>query len=214
MAKYQHIIWDFNGTLLDDAWLCVEILNNITQKYNKPAVTFQQYRSEFDFPVKDYYRKVGFDFSVDSFETVAEDFIIEYNNRRYECELNSDAVEVLRACSRAGVTQSILSAYQQTRLEEAVAHFKITEFFTKLFGLNDYYAASKLENGKSLVQQLDCPPDQVLLIGDTTHDYEVAQSIGADCILLTCGHQSKQKLLTCKTDVIDSLKQIPDIINR
>ncbi len=212
MAKYQHIIWDWNGTLLDDAWLCVEILNDITRKYNKGPVTFGQYRSEFDFPVKDYYRNIGFDFTVESFETVANEYITEYNRRRFECNLNSDAVNVLRICSKAGVTQSILSAYQQTRLEEAVAHFQITGFFTKLFGLNDYYAAGKIENGKRLIEQLDCRANHVLLIGDTTHDYEVAESIGADCVLLTCGHQSKQKLLTCKTTTLDNLTQITDII--
>ena len=144
MEKYQHIIWDWNGTLLNDAWLCVEILNNIARKYNKGPVTFEQYRSKFDFPVKDYYRRIGFDFTVESFETVANDYITEYNRRRFECNLNSDAANVLQTCSKADVTQSILSAYQQTRLEESVAHFKITGFFTKLFGLNDYYAAGDL----------------------------------------------------------------------
>ncbi|MFC1676859.1 HAD family hydrolase [Planctomycetota bacterium] len=213
MAKYQHIIWDWNGTLLDDAWLCVEILNDITRKYNKPSITFEQYRSEFDFPVKDYYRRIGFDFTIESFETVANDYITEYNRRRFECNLNSDAANVLHLSSKAGLTQSILSAYQQTRLEEAVAHFKITDFFTKLFGLNDYYAAGKIENGKRLIEQLDCGANQVLLIGDTTHDYEVAQSIGADCVLLACGHQSKEKLLSCKTTILDNLIQISDIIN-
>ena len=94
-----------------------------------------------------------------------------------------------------------------------MAHFKITEFFTKLFGLNDYYAAGKIENGKRLIEQLDCQPNQVLLVGDTTHDYEVAQSIGADCVLLTCGHQSREKLLTCQAPILDNLTQIPDIIN-
>ena len=29
MGNYRHVIWDWNGTLLDDAWLCVEVLNGL-----------------------------------------------------------------------------------------------------------------------------------------------------------------------------------------
>ncbi|MDH5646585.1 MAG: hypothetical protein OEZ01_11285, partial [Candidatus Heimdallarchaeota archaeon] len=35
-TRYEHIIWDWNGTLLDDAWLCVEIMNSMLAK--RPAI--------------------------------------------------------------------------------------------------------------------------------------------------------------------------------
>ena len=66
--KYKHIIWDWNGTLIDDAWLCVEILNNILEKRGLNAITIDDYREHFTFPVRDYYVKLGFDFSVEPFE--------------------------------------------------------------------------------------------------------------------------------------------------
>ena len=45
LQKYRHIIWDWNGTLLDDAWLCVEILNEILRRRNEQPVTHERYGS-------------------------------------------------------------------------------------------------------------------------------------------------------------------------
>ena len=62
--KYKHILWDWNGTLLDDMWLCVESLNRILKKRERPPLDEKTYKETFSFPVKKYYETLGFDFSV------------------------------------------------------------------------------------------------------------------------------------------------------
>jgi len=208
LKKYRHIIWDWNGTLMDDAWLCVEILNHLLRKYNLPTVTCEEYQLVFGFPVEDYYRRLGFDFSVEPYETIAKEFITEYNRRRFETKLHNCAATVLTAFTQANLTQSILSAYEQTQLEETVDFFDVRDFFIKIVGLNDYYAASKIDHGKKLIDDLDFDPHEILLIGDTIHDFEVANSIGVDCILIPGGHQSIERLKACRACVLDSLTQI------
>ena len=213
MTKYQHIIWDWNGTLLDDAWLCVEIINKLLHKRNLPPITHKQYQEEFDFPVKDFYSGIGFDFSLESFETVAVEYIVEYDKRRFECKLHHDAMSILKLCADSGLTQSILSAYQQTRLEETVDNFQARCFFTRVVGLNDYYAGGKIENGKRLIEELDFNAGEVLLIGDTVHDFEVAKSIGTDCVLSLSGHNSRKRLELCGTQVMDSLTEVLTLLS-
>ena len=68
LSKYSHIIWDWNGTLLNDAWLCVEVMNGMLAKRNLPIRTLNQYMDIFDFPVKDYYVKLGYNFEKEPFE--------------------------------------------------------------------------------------------------------------------------------------------------
>ncbi len=208
MNSYKHIIWDSNGTLFDDARICVQVLNASLVKRGMPAITDQQYQAEFGFPVKDYYEKLGFDFSQVSFDEVAKEFIEEYNERRFECQLREDALDVLQSCLDAGLTQSILSAYQQDMLEKIVEFFGIRSFFKKLFGLNDYYANCKVAHGRLLIRQLDVDPELVLMVGDTIHDHEVASQIGCDCVLIPSGHQSRRRLLACGAAVMDSLKEV------
>ena len=187
----------------------MDILNTILEKYEKPSVTLKRYMAEFDFPVRRFYESLGFDFTKDSFAQVAADYIGIYDRRRFECELTRGAVEVLKHFSDKDVTQSILSAYQQTMLEQIVGHFGLMSFFAHLAGLNDYYAAGKINSGKLLIEKLDFPQGQVLLIGDTLHDYEVAAELGIDCVLIE-GHNSYEKLKKAGVPVYHSLEEIKD----
>lgn len=211
LQQYRHIIWDWNGTLINDAWLCLDILNDLLRKRSKGPITLQQYQNEFDFPVKDFYAQVGFDFAVEPFEALASEFFGKYSERCFECKLQDHAINVLESFRDRGLKQSLLSAYHKPRLEEAVDFFNIRPFFTEIFGLSNYHAAGKVAEGRLLIEKSGNSPDQILLIGDTVHDYEVAQAVGIDCILTLSGHNSRQRLQACRVKVLDSLAELlPD----
>ncbi len=210
--KYKHIIWDWNGTLFNDVWLCVEVLNGVLKKWGKKQTDLVSYKQLFGFPVKDYYERLGFDFSVEPFDEIANQFIEEYNRRRPEGNLHDGAIEVLEYIKASGLAQSILSAYHQQLLEDVVNYFGIRGYFEKLIGLDDYYANSKVHLGRGLIKDLDLEPQQILLIGDTIHDFEVAKDIGVDCVLLSCGHQNGERLDVCGCKVIDSPGQLADLL--
>lgn len=208
IKQYKHIIWDFNGTLFDDAKLGVEILNIFLKKRKLPKVTLSQYQADFFFPIKKYYEMIGFDFSKESYHSVANDFMSIYNKRRFECKLQKNAINVLQALSDLSITQSILSAYKQPPLKETVKFLGIQKFFSEIIGLNDYMAESKIAIGKSHLEQLTHHPKRILFIGDTTHDFEVAQEIGVDCLLIPSGHNTKERLIRCPTNTIGSLTEL------
>jgi phosphoglycolate phosphatase len=212
LKKYRHLIWDWNGTIIDDVCACVEVLNSILVFYDKPQLTLEQYRGEFDFPVANYYEKLGIDFSKVSYDVVAEQYITRYNKKQYECTLQSGAKDVLKNIFDKGLGQSILSAYNQKMLEEVVKYFGLYDFFDNIVGLSDYYAKSKLENGRDLIKKLALAGDSVLLIGDTTHDYEVAEQIGADCVLIDDGHQERKRLEATNAVVVNAITDIPDLL--
>jgi len=210
-AKYKHIIWDWNGTLFDDAHLCVEILNTMMAKRGLSAITLENYREHFGFPVMDYYVQLGFDFEQEDFDDVANEYILLYNSMRCECSLRENALQVLDAVEKVGLKQSILSAYHQELLEQVVEYFDITVFFTNICGLGDYYANCKIDLGKKLIETTGLGASDILLVGDTAHDFEVARQIGCDCVLLTDGHQSKERLETCGVPVLDSILEVKNI---
>lgn len=208
MGPYKHIIWDWNGALLDDAWLCVEILNGLLDRRKMPRVTLAQYQDLFGFPVKQYYQALGFDFSRETFEDISVEYISQYNSRRFECALQSHANEVLETIHRKGIPQSILSAYNQEYLEQIVAHFGLTRFFENITGLDNNYAASKTGLAGDWLAASKKDREALLLVGDTDHDLEVARSIGIACVLFTGGHQAQNRLEACETKVIMDLRQL------
>ena len=207
MIVYKHIIWDWNGTLLNDAEEAVGVVNRLLAGRGLPALTMERYYEIFDFPVIDFYRRIGFDFENETYDAMADEYIAGYVGRLAACHLQPGAREVLSALAGAGVSQSVLSAYHQRRLEEAVELFGLRHFFVRLIGLDDYYAHSKVENGRKWIAELG-DPRQVLFIGDTSHDFEVANEMGVDCVLLTTGHMPRRRLAACGVPLFDTLGQI------
>lgn len=205
IKKYNHIIWDWNGTIINDVDLCINIVNGVLERRNLPKLTKEKYKSIFTIPVKDYYLKAGFDFTKESFEKLGKEWMDEYEERKFECNLYDDLINVMNAISDSGLEQSILSAYMQENLVYMIKYFEIEKYFSHIVGLDNIYAAGKLELGKNLIQKLGNGKSKALVIGDTIHDFEVAKEIGADCVLISNGHQSSERLRETGGSVFNSL---------
>ena len=208
--KYKHIIWDWNGTLFDDRWLCLETINHLLQERQLPVLSPERYETIFGFPVIEYYKQAGFDFTDEPFEVVSTAFIEGYEARRSQCQLREGTVPVLSRIRQMGLSQSILWASKQSLLNLVVDHHDLSHFFIKVMGIDNHHAAGKLAIGQVWIDEINIPPNEILLIGDTTHDYEVAQALGIDCWLMPSGHQSRVRLAACGTKVIDSLAAVLD----
>jgi phosphoglycolate phosphatase len=208
VKHYEHIIWDWNGTLLDDARLCVDVINGMLRGRGMSETDIDLYQETFDFPVEAYYQSLGFDFVAESFAALANEYCQTYDVRFMECALHRDATRVLATASRWGVSQSVLSAHEQHSLIRALDHFDILHYFETVVGQDNRHAVGKLEAGRELLQQLRVDPAKVLLIGDTRHDYEVASELGVACILVCHGHHSKQRLKSVHHQVVESLSAI------
>jgi len=207
-VKFEAIIWDWNGTLLDDVNIAVEAINHLLHDRNLMPLTLGRYLDVFTFPVQNYYEQIGFNLINEPFEIPAMQFIAIYNKTVETCGLHPEVVPLLRWLHEHGYRQFILSAMEQQQLEKTVDDTGIRFYFENLCGLDNHYATSKVDKGKSLISENGLNPERILMIGDTVHDYEVAQTIGCKCILVAKGHQSKERLLSSGATVVDSLDEI------
>lgn len=212
LSKFSHIIWDWNGTLLNDAWLCVDVMNSILRERDLPLKTLEEYRTLFDFPVKDYYVKLGFNFEKEPFEVVGMEFMVRYNDRQKESVLHQYAITVLKAFSDKGFHQSILSAREQNELLSETHYYHVNSYFEHIFGLDDHYAHGKKDVGIRLMSELGISPGKILFIGDTCHDAEVASEIGISCLLIPNGHHSPERLSHCEVPIVSSLSDLIGMI--
>ncbi len=208
MPKFKHIIWDWNGTLFDDAKLCFEIINEILADNGLKKVTFEKYLDVFTFPVKNYYAALGLPVENGEFEKLGKIFIDEYERRKFRAGLHKDSLKTLEKFYSKGVGQSALSAYSQDKLENILNHFGLKKYFSEIAGLDNIYAAGKIEIGKKLIDKLGLKKDEALLIGDTLHDAEVAREIGANVILIAHGHQSERRLRNSGEKVVSSFDEL------
>lgn len=202
------VIWDWNGTLLNDLDFCVSIINTLLKKRDLPLLNNESYKEVFSFPVKDYYKAVGFDFGKEDFSVPAREFIDLYDNGVKNCVLHNSAFEVLNHFKTLGIRQFVLSAMKQNMLEQTLKQQNIFHFFEGVAGLNDHYATSKIERGEQLISEYNIQKHGAWIIGDTIHDFEVAENLGIQCILIADGHQSFERLQKTGGKVIGSLREL------
>ena len=205
---YSHVIWDWNGTLFNDVGWCVKVINKmLSARGIKTLKSVSEYYNAFCFPIINYYKNVGFDFSKEPFEKLAIEYISLYHSGKSgNCKLYKNTGLVLEALKENGVIQVVLSASETGNLLSQMGEFDINYYFDEILGLSDIYAKSKIDIGLDYMRRKNVA--RALLIGDTEHDLEVANALGVDCVLISSGHQSREKLLACNVPVAEDITQI------
>ena len=206
------LIWDWNGTIIEDADLCLAIENELLRERNMPEITRAWYLAHFSFPIRRYYEKMGYTFERESFEAVSEIFMERYRKRFMHCPLRSGVTDVLREARRRGIRQTLLSVTQQDDLVEQVRALGAEEYFSEILGQVDILGTSKLDRAKDYMARMGIDPADTLFIGDTDHDAEAAKAVGCRCVLLEGGHQSREVLLRCGVPVYASAEALSNVL--
>ena len=197
------IVWDFNGTLLNDIQACLNALNVLLKARHLQPITQTYYREHFGFPVIQFYESLGMiPTDAEDWENIGESFHMRYLFSK-SLQLQPGAQECVSNLHRMGIRQGVLSALEQGLLELQLQQFGLAHEMDFISGSRSYDGASKLSAATAL--QLKQP---VVLIGDTTQDAEVAQAQGWNCILCAAGHQTADRLKPFGFPVIDSLHDL------
>lgn len=194
LTRKSHIIWDWNGTLLDDVDLCVQTMSSLLSKYRLPPLSKDAYRKHFCFPVMEYYRRLGFDFDSVPFVKVADEFITLYKKNIHECRLHPGVSDLLTKLRALGKKHSVLSAAREIDLMDQLGRLQIRDHFDHVYGIADHYAAGKVARGRELLKKIHSHPNDIIMVGDTDHDIDVARELGIEILLLADGHQSYERL--------------------
>ncbi len=201
------VIWDFNGTILDDVDLCIGILNGMLARRGLPVLDRIHYLDVFRFPIADSYRSVGFDFDRWPYKDLAAEFMNAYLPASIlEIGLRAGVVEALTAFRQAGLRQVMLSASNLDDLRRQAAHFGIDRFFEEILGPSHIYGNGKADIGRGWADRQRAAATghgpRMVMIGDTEHDCEVARAMGASCVLVEGGHNSPDRMRQSGADAV------------
>ena len=203
----KYIIFDFNGTVVDDIDLSLRAINHTAKKYlNRGPITIEEYKDVFTFPVKKYYERVGFDFNKLNWEEVGQCWMDYYQEHQKEAPVFDGVVELLKENHKKGYKNILLSASRIDLLIKQTKELGIYEYFDEILGIDNIYASSKLPIGLKFMEgknSKDC-----VYLGDSKHDLEVAKAMGVRCILVANGHESKERLLKIHDEVCDDIREV------
>lgn len=206
--KYDAIIYDWNGTLIDDVDISHGILCSLLDEYGLKRVSVSEYRNAFTFPVVKYYENVGFDFTKYSFDEVASKYVPMYDENYVKCKIFDGAIDLIRELKNLGVKQYLLSATQKDALNDQLKFFGMKNLFDCVVGTDNFHGKSKIEEGKDLIARENLVGKKYLLVGDTEYDYEVGKMLGAEVVLCDFGHRPRKSLEKVCDKVISSYDEL------
>lgn len=206
MDARRHLVWDWNGTLVDDLPLVVRATNAAFASVGGPVVTEAEHRRDFRRPIADYYAEVlGRPVDEAEFIQLNKVFHDAYQAGVSSCPLTADAEDALRAWPDG---QSLLSMWYHTELLLAVEEYGLTRHFQRIDGLRLPVARADNHKGPYLAEHLAAlrvDGATVVMIGDTVDDAVAAASVGAACVLYTGGFTEPEQLRATGAPVVDNL---------
>lgn len=212
MKEYKVIIWDFNGTLIDDINAALASVNDMLLRRNLPIINYEQYASFVDTPIIKFYEHIFDDLYSMDFNVIAEEFNKGYEKHLPQKAVMANAHEVLEYFNSKGKLQTVISATHIDKVNKRLAEFGLTGYFDKILAHNNLIAEDKTHLAVGYFKEKGIAPSEAVVIGDCVADFKMAETLGCDCILTTQGHQSRKEFEETTATIIDSLIELKNII--
>ena len=135
--------------------------------------------------------------------------MVGYRAQSTDCRLMPGAADTLGALAQMGVRQVLVSASRQDDLERQVRAHGLDGAFKAVLGMTDDLGGGKAGLAEGYIRAHGLDPDEVVFVGDTVHDWQTARSVGCRCVLITGGHQSRERLEATGAPVLDDVRALP-----
>ena len=213
MGNVRHVVWDWNGTLLEDLPLVVEAVNAVLGEHGLEPITTGDYTANYTRPVRRFYELLlGRDVDDEEWLRIDEVFHASYAAAAAgRTRLMDGAREALRTVDASHASQSLLSMYPHHLLLPLVDHFDLNHHFEVVHGLVGEGGGRKLPHLERHLEEMvhlhGDDPTNVLVIGDAIDDAVAAQHLGARAVLLASGSHPRAGLEATGAPVVDSLTE-------
>lgn len=205
----RHIVWDWNGTLLDDNDAVVAAVNAVCSAFGREHIDIDQWRSVFSRPLLQCYERVlQRTLSEQDWARIDRLYHEQYRDLLHTSRLAPGVPDVLHEWSGSGGTQSLLSMWFHDELLPLVREFELDPLFARVDGLRAEVGGGRKEQHlRAHLDGLGLAPSEAVLIGDVVDDAQAAEQVGAECVLLTSGVMSRASLEQTGFPVRDSIPE-------
>lgn len=216
------LVYDWNGTLLDDFEAVVDTLNIILRKYNRPEIKHEAFRELCLYPFPILYGRLGF--NEDEIEILCNEgncvFHDKYELLAANTPLRKGAMELLEFSKKNKIQNLILSNHMVDAIGVQLERLKIKDYFSKVLAFasreSQYKDISKGERLRLYLKENNINPETTLIIGDSEEECEIARDLHLVSVAITGGTISEQRLRAANPDHIihDFYELLPILGNR
>lgn len=215
------VAFDWNGTILADTYAVFAADNEIIKYLGLPPNTFYNFQKYFDVPVIKYFEALGADkkqLHAES-EKIAKIFHDFYEPRAKHVRTRAHARTVLNWLQKQKISAAIFSNHVIESINEQLKRLKIQSYFQGVLANSINHSAytertkkTKLEN---YINRHKLSPQEVLIVGDTIEEIEIAKELGTMCVAITQGNCATDRLKKAKPDyLIGDLGNLINILEK
>ncbi|MCH7669690.1 MAG: HAD family hydrolase [Acidobacteria bacterium] len=211
-----HIIWDWNGTLLDDLHIVVDAVSACVAPLGRGAITADDYRDHYTRPVVLFYENLmGRPVTSDEWASIDGVYHDTYRSLMRQADLAADARAAIRDVADRNGTQSILSMWWHSELVPFTAGFGLRDVMQRIDGNREDAGALKADQMRSHIEMLVAAhgvvASKVVAVGDTFDDAAAAAAVGIPIILYDGGSHHRVDLEKVGVPVVSTLLEAVDI---
>lgn len=207
-----HVVWDWNGTLLDDLDVVIQAANVGLSEFEVKPLDEDRYRDHFTRPVRAFYDSIfGRPVTDEEWVHLNDVFHVEYMVRADAADLTHDALEAMDAVGTNPLAQSLLSMSPQNWLEGIVERKGVSNRFSRISGLSGETGGLKAAHMEAHLGELGLDPRRTVVIGDTPDDATAARHVGAHVVLYDGGSHHLPVLQQSDAPVAHSLLEAVEI---
>ncbi|GGN15749.1 phosphoglycolate phosphatase-like HAD superfamily hydrolase [Actinoplanes campanulatus] len=200
----KHLVWDWNGTLLDDLHLVVSSTNTAFAAVGGRDVDADEHRRAFRRPVAEFYAEMlGRAVDQEEFGRLDRIFHDAYRLGLTDVSLAADAMTAIKTWPGS---QSLLSMWFHSELIPAVEGYGLAGLFARVDGLRaELGGGFKAAHLAAHLDELGVAGRDVVLIGDSLDDADAAEAVGGCAVLYTGGFTHPARLRESGRPVADTL---------
>lgn len=193
--KYELIVFDWDGTLLDSAGAIVRSIQAACADLDLPVPDDARARHVIGLGLADAMRHAVPDLRPEDTQAMVDRYRFHYLSGDHALTLFPGVPEMLARLREAGHLLAIATGKSRLGLERALDHSGLRPLFHASRCADECHSKPHPQMLDELSAEFGVHPASTVMIGDTSHDLLMARNAGVDALAVTYGAHPHDHLL-------------------
>jgi phosphoglycolate phosphatase len=185
--RFDLIVFDWDGTLFDSTALIVRCIQDGCRDLGVPVPSDTAAAYVIGLGLQDALRHAVPDLPADRYPELGLRYRHHYFARQHELSMFPGTLEMLQALKARDHWLAVATGKGRRGLDEALAHAQLKDLFDGTRTADETASKPDPRMLHELMQQFGAEPGRTLMIGDTTHDLQLALNAGTPRVAVSYG---------------------------
>lgn len=190
MKRYELIVFDWDGTLMDSAAAIVRAILAACRDLGLPEPPEERARHVIGLGLADALHHAVPELPAERYPQMVERYRYHYLSRDHELVLFDGIEGLLGELAVAGHALAVATGKSRVGLDRALMHSGLGAHFQASRCADECFSKPHPQMLEELMAEFGVAPEQTLMIGDTSHDIQMATNAGVDALAVTYGAHS------------------------